>query len=195
MVVVCKYDDCNHQQTLATNQIPDECSKCCGHWLEENEDYVLLQDNADLLMGCSLSCAKTQAQQTIEIDNNQRVFGRADFDFIGLRKSYISGTHFCLTINDGQLFIEDLGSTNGTFIGLVDKIPVSQKTVLKDSEWLVLGQEEFLIEYLYKQVLKSEEEKLAESLIVQKEPRCVECAEILKESIPCVCERCGTWNE
>lgn len=193
MVICCKYDDCGHQEELEAKQIPAECPRCYGHWIDEDEDYTLLQQNARLLIGCSLVFSKTQTEQIFSIDKGQRTCGRTDFDFVGERKSYISGTHFQFYINNNQLFVEDLNSTNGTFIGLQDKKPVFGKTALQDGGWLVLGQEEFLVKYLYQSIVGLEEETPA--CVIPEKNRCVECGEELSETIPCVCELCSTWNE
>lgn len=193
MIIVCRYDGCNHQQELDAEKHPNQCPMCYGHWLEEGEDYVLVQGNHRLLTGCSLTCMKTQAKSIIKISNQQNVFGRTDFDFIGNRKSYISRTHFRFAIENNQLYIEDLGSTNGTFIGLVNREPVKDKTLLKDNTWLVLGEEEFLVKYIYEYYNTSNNKDVLP--LPQKVLRCLECTKELGKDIPTTCEYCGTWNE
>jgi Zn-finger nucleic acid-binding protein len=174
MVVVCKYDDCGYQQKMTTNNISEECPKCCGHWLEEGEDYEIKEfDGTPVLVGCSLTYSRGGLRQDFNLTDGRRICGRKDFAFIGNHDAYISGTHFLLVIEDGHLFVEDLTSTNGTFIGLVDKSPVSGRMLLSDGAWLVLGREEFLVGYLYEQLLPSPVVQ-AEGEPVNVQPYCVE---------------------
>lgn len=49
----------------------------------------------------------------------QRVFGRADFSWHP-RSVFISRRHFAVEYLEGTYFVEDLGSTNGTFLNGVD---------------------------------------------------------------------------
>lgn len=76
----------------------------------------------------------------------RRVFGRADFGWHP-RSVYISRRHFSVELLDGAYYVEDLGSTNGTFLNGVD-IRGRGKTPLRPGDVLnVAGVLELVVAY------------------------------------------------
>src|SRR5262245_50822208 len=54
--------------------------------------------------------------QTIELDNAPVTIGRAPESTLVLTDDYASSHHARLVPRDGQWYVEDLGSTNGTYL-------------------------------------------------------------------------------
>ena len=55
--------------------------------------------------------------RVIPLDGGHDVtFGRADASTIVLADSFVSDTHARVYLSDGEWFVADLGSTNGTFV-------------------------------------------------------------------------------
>ena len=70
--------------------------------------------------------AGSLAGQTVDLDNNAAVtIGRAPESTLVLTDDYASSHHARLVPRDGQWLIEDLGSTNGTYL---DKTKVTRPT-------------------------------------------------------------------
>jgi pSer/pThr/pTyr-binding forkhead associated (FHA) protein len=69
--------------------------------------------------------AGSLAGQTIELDNAAVTIGRAPESTLVLTDDYASSHHARLVPRDGQWLVEDLGSTNGTYL---DKTKVTQPT-------------------------------------------------------------------
>lgn len=57
------------------------------------------------------------AGNRLELDGQPILLGRSGDCTVPLRDSYASNRHARIYHNDGQWFIEDLNSTNGTFVG------------------------------------------------------------------------------
>ncbi|HEU0131240.1 MAG TPA: FHA domain-containing protein [Mycobacteriales bacterium] len=69
--------------------------------------------------------AGSLAGQTVELDNAPVTIGRAPESTLVLTDDYASSHHARLVPRDGQWLIEDLGSTNGTYL---DKAKVTAPT-------------------------------------------------------------------
>ena len=52
--------------------------------------------------------------------NGSRRFGRKDFKQYGELVKYISRNHFIIITKDGEIYVKDLGSLNGTFVNGID---------------------------------------------------------------------------
>lgn len=71
-----------------------------------------------------------------------RIIGRAtNADFV-LEDALISRFHCSLSVADGELTVEDMGSANGTF---VNDGRVEERAVLKESDRLRVGRIEFVV--------------------------------------------------
>jgi pSer/pThr/pTyr-binding forkhead associated (FHA) protein len=73
--------------------------------------------------------------KTFTLDRERTVIGRARGDLI-LADRKISSEHLCLTIEDDKLIVEDLASTNGTF---VNEERIDQPTQLHNLDILSFG--------------------------------------------------------
>jgi hypothetical protein len=51
----------------------------------------------------------------------------------------VSRRHARITVNDGQYFLEDLGSTNGTFVNRGKRLPPGERHPLKDGDEIIVG--------------------------------------------------------
>jgi hypothetical protein len=51
----------------------------------------------------------------------------------------VSRRHARITLSNGQYFLEDLGSTNGTFINRGKRLPPGQRQVLCDGDEIIVG--------------------------------------------------------
>ncbi|HEY9062740.1 MAG TPA: FHA domain-containing protein [Pseudobacteroides sp.] len=68
--------------------------------------------------------------------------GRSSKNKIAVKDPYMSTRHARFSIKDGKYFIEDLGSTNGTFVNGKDLKNIRQP--LKDGDKIRIGQVDFL---------------------------------------------------
>lgn len=78
----------------------------------------------------------------VELDKDKMILGRKPHNDIVIAHSAVSGEHAAFTFIDDDVFVEDLGSTNGTF---VNGRKVS-KALLEDHDVVVIGKSE--IEFL-----------------------------------------------
>jgi pSer/pThr/pTyr-binding forkhead associated (FHA) protein len=51
----------------------------------------------------------------------------------------VSRRHARITVSNGQYFLEDLGSTNGTFINRGKRLPPGQRQALCDGDEIIVG--------------------------------------------------------
>lgn len=77
----------------------------------------------------------TLTQSTITI-------GRGAFNFVRLESDALSSQHASLHIDNGRAVLEDLNSTNGTFI---NNMPVKQPTELMHGDVISLGNEKLML--------------------------------------------------
>lgn len=77
----------------------------------------------------------TLTQSTITI-------GRGPFNFVQLESESLSSQHASLHINNDRATIEDLNSTNGTFI---NNMPVKQATELMHGDVITVGAEKLML--------------------------------------------------
>ncbi|WP_166346388.1 FHA domain-containing protein FhaB/FipA [Phytoactinopolyspora limicola] len=69
--------------------------------------------------------------RTVPLEGAPVTFGRGDDCTMPLADEYISTQHARLRFHEGQWYVEDLGSTNGTYVGndrLTRSTPVSVKS-------------------------------------------------------------------
>lgn len=66
----------------------------------------------------------------------QKLFGRAETNDIQIRDSFTSNRHARIFLKEGHYWLEDLQSTNGTFL---NEVQVDQPTVLADGDIIKIG--------------------------------------------------------
>ena len=88
-----------------------------------------------------------ESGQTFRLDRIKAALGRhAGQNDIVLRDPYISSKHAQIIYKAGRFFIEDLGSTNKTFINGVALIP-GKPVALSDGMEFILGETELRFNY------------------------------------------------
>ncbi len=96
-------------------------------------------------MNVKLVMAKGQAQgHTIQLSEERTVVGRTRGCKVRIPSADVSRKHCVLTFEDGYLYAEDLGSTNGTFI---NGERTEGKQVVQPGDLLEIGPVTFAVHY------------------------------------------------
>jgi pSer/pThr/pTyr-binding forkhead associated (FHA) protein len=69
------------------------------------------------------------------------VLGRERGDILFPEDGYVSGTHARISLNDGQVILQDLGSSNGTFLRL------RHERNVPNGSFILMGQQLFRVEF------------------------------------------------
>lgn len=69
------------------------------------------------------------------------VVGRERGDILFPEDGYVSGAHARISLNDGRVFLADLGSSNGTFLR------IRGERTLTDGSFILMGQQLFRVEF------------------------------------------------
>jgi pSer/pThr/pTyr-binding forkhead associated (FHA) protein len=69
------------------------------------------------------------------------VLGRERGDILFPEDGYVSGTHARIALNDGQVLLSDLGSSNGTFLRL------RHERTIPNGSFILMGQQLFRVEF------------------------------------------------
>ncbi len=203
--IIC--DFCGTENTFSEKeQRPAECSnQACQNSLERLElisvnieDKVQQTQENEKLIGLKLIYQKTSEEILLNTDP-KIILGRESVGSKVLWKiEQISRSHCSVEFKNNKYTVTDLGSTNGTFIGLgTDKITCNTPQLLTDKDFLVLGREVFLIQFLKEEKLSEPEtvpQQETKEIEEVKEILCTECSCILS-NLPCSCPDCGAWNE
>ncbi len=203
--IIC--DFCGTENRFATiNKPPSECSnQACQNSLKNLEVVqVNIEENKQKneenkkLIGLKLIYQKTSEEIVIKT-NAKIIIGRESFGKEVLVKiKQISRSHCSVEFKENNYVVFDLDSTNGTFIGIgTERISCTTEQTLKDKDFLVLGQEVFLVQLIREDKFINAENTSMSEIMETEEPKeilCAECSYVL-ESIPCTCPDCGTWNE
>ena len=82
-----------------------------------------------------------QAVQSIAVSSSPFLVGRHGHAALTIPSGTVSGVHAELRLEDGDLIVKDLGSTNGTFVNgrKVDRL------VLNDGDKLTIGRVHFVV--------------------------------------------------
>ncbi|MER3495918.1 MAG: DUF2662 domain-containing protein, partial [Armatimonadota bacterium] len=75
----------------------------------------------------------------------RNTFGRRDGNDLVIPDPYISGRHGVIEVTETEVFITDVGSSNGTVVGGA-KIPTDKQIKLAPSERITLGSLELTVE-------------------------------------------------
>lgn len=85
--------------------------------------------------------------QTFTVDQQHAAMGRhSEYNDIVINDPYISSKHARITFNSGRFYLEDLGSTNKTFVNGVALAP-SKPVALSDGMEFTLGKTGFCFHY------------------------------------------------
>jgi len=68
-----------------------------------------------------------------EVRGSETSFGRSRGTHTFAEDHYLSSTHARIRLQEGQYFLEDLGSTNGTFAG------IHKRALARDGDTLMIG--------------------------------------------------------
>lgn len=169
--IYCSYDD------LTLNNINDD---------DINEKFI-----SHLLL------TYNKTGENILIKEGRKVFlGRKNFGKEVLRDEHISKSHCSIEIKGNDIFVEDVGSFNGTFYKKTDEEHrVSDKQKLEDNELLFLGKESFLIGFVYEDIIKNAiKENNLEGQTSPANEKCFICPNCGREYIkkPEYCRSCQT---
>jgi len=77
-----------------------------------------------------------ESRQTLQIPENGLLIGRDPACDLILSDDFVSAKHCKIFFENGELFIEDQGSTNGTF---VDGSELDKKSALKQGQEVQIG--------------------------------------------------------
>lgn len=83
----------------------------------------------------SLVVGRGTAQPSVPVTDRGVNMGRERGDLLFPEDGYVSGLHCMLIYDDGDVFVRDLGSSNGTFVQLV------KETDLRNGDVLLMGQQ------------------------------------------------------
>jgi hypothetical protein len=146
--IIC--DFCGSESKFATlNERPEVCfNEACQNSLT-NLEVLNLEDTNEpeqpkKIIGLKLIYQKNSAEILLKTEP-KIILGRQNFGSEVLSKiKQVSRAHCSIEFINNQFIVKDLGSTNGTFKGLgEDKTSCAEAQVLKNNDFLVLGQEVF----------------------------------------------------
>ena len=108
---------------------------------EPNESGVAPQGGAvDGVVGrLSLVVGRGSVQPSFPVTDRGVNMGRERGDLLFPEDGYVSGLHCTLMYEDGDMFVRDLGSSNGTFVQLMEE------TDLRNGDVLLMGQQLYRI--------------------------------------------------
>ena len=81
--------------------------------------------------------------EDIYVLSKSMTIGRQDKNDIFIKDSFISGIHAQFILENGEVYLRDLGSKNGVFVN-EKKLESNNKSLLKDSDIIKIGQVEFI---------------------------------------------------
>ncbi|NQS75351.1 MAG: FHA domain-containing protein [Peptococcaceae bacterium] len=87
------------------------------------------------LVVISSSLGDLDCGQTFSIDKDI-IIGRGEHSNVTIKDTFASNQHAQIFVKQGQYWLEDMGSTNGTF---VNEVPVKEPVVLADGDRLRVG--------------------------------------------------------
>ena len=79
------------------------------------------------------------AERTIPLPVGETIIGRTPECRVQIIGPSVSRRHARITLSNGQYFVEDLGSTNGTFINRGKRLPPGQRQALCDGDEIIVG--------------------------------------------------------
>jgi pSer/pThr/pTyr-binding forkhead associated (FHA) protein len=199
--IICPH--CNKENTFQNkNNIPSECSFC---W-ESIPEYaqIIEQENNKAIAGLTLIYQINQ--QRIEITTLHKIIlGRKHFgadvlsNILFNGKPVVSRKHCSIEFKDGNFYLLDEGSLNGTFYG-VNKLKCKESPQkIEDGGIIWMGEEAFIAQINFKKEdkteLKEQEDMIKEKEDVKniKQYRCRACGSNF-EKFTDDCPNCDRYN-
>lgn len=104
-------------------------------------DSVLAQGGheKDIIGTVSLVVGRKSVRPRLTVSRRGINFGRERGDVLFSEDGYVSGLHCNLSLKDDVLYVTDLGSSNGTFVQVVEEVTLSNGDVL------LMGQQLFRV--------------------------------------------------
>lgn len=89
-----------------------------------------------------LGASEDLVEGTIIPVSKEVTIGRKEGNSLVLNSAYVSGKHAKINLKNGEYFIEDLGSTNGT---LLNNLPLKDRSLLKVGDEIKIGEAMFKV--------------------------------------------------
>lgn len=198
--IICP--NCENENNIESREIiPSECSYCFTSF---PSTITITEDNESNKEISGLTIVYQINQESIEISTlHKTILGRNNFGsslftkilFNG--KPVVSRKHFSIEFKNGNFYLLDEGSLNGTFYG-VNKINCrNSPQIIEDKSIFFIGEEPFLAKIKYKdQEQKEFEEQIEENVIETKsitQYRCKGCGKNFIEYSE-ICPDCERFN-
>ncbi|MDH7603023.1 MAG: FHA domain-containing protein [Armatimonadota bacterium] len=142
----------------------------CGFLLTSQPE----EQGVELEMRPPAVLVTTDGTREFALHVGQNTVGRQDADVL-LTHNTVSRKHAVITVEDSKVYVEDIGSTNGTYVG-GSKLNPGQKVELTDGAEIVFGNQTLIL----KLTTPSEEPSTKEETVTAQEAP-VECVEIAPE--------------
>lgn len=203
--IICEYCG-NRLEVSGPNDIPEDCPNC-NQPLEGVQLQASPQSSTERpLQGLTLMYLKTNASVTLNHAGVMLLGREATAGELLGTIDYISREHCKIEARDGQYYVTDLGSTNGTFLGTerTDCFK-NPRQRLHDGDMLTLGREVFRVTLNYGEaaqpVLERSSDPLAAPAASSETPEeptryeCQDCHNYWSDEKEFVCPKCGTFND
>lgn len=128
-----------NQDYRETEFVPHDYGGKRGPTMEDKNDIWRQQEKTRTV---KLTDAATGQTKTLQIQNECHIGRKSDNDFV-IDSPKVSGRHCILYIEDGVVYVEDLGSTNGTKL---NGSLVHEKKQLRTGDILVIANKTYQLE-------------------------------------------------
>lgn len=183
------------------SNVPVECSFCFEAF---NSNLPIIESNETGAEITGLTIVYQITQQRIEISVLHKVIlGRESFGanvfskilFNG--KPVVSRKHCSIEFKEGNFYLLDEGSLNGTFYGVNKLSCKNSPQIIEDKSIFYIGEEAFIAQVNYKEAIK-QEQKIEEAKAETKAVKLYRCNEsgcgFESQTLNSVCPNCSTFN-
>lgn len=178
------------ERVVYTSADLNECVYCFYEDLEINKvNETEIQDLC--IIRLMLTYVKT-GQNLLISRGKKFLLGRDNYGKEILIDKHISDLHCSIEVDEHEVTIQDLGSTNGTFYqkyGEEYKIKAEMK--IKDNEILLLGKESFMINFIYEKLDQGENRDITDSAELGMIFHCQNCGTEYSKGMQ-ICHGCGS---
>jgi hypothetical protein len=181
------------------NNTPSECS-FCWEQIPQGIQIVEQNENRDI---SGLTIIYQITQQHMEISTLHKVIlGRENFganvfsQILFNGKPVVSRKHCSLEFKEGNFYLLDEGSLNGTFYGVNKVSCKGSPQIVEDESIFYIGEEAFIAQINYKEEELNQEEKDVEKKLEEKNViqfRCRGCGNNFG-NLTDECPDCGKYN-